>query len=274
MKYIALLILAIIMAFVYVQYDISNQDYIAAETTAPPATPLPATKAEPKQTPPKQAKVAVAAGFVSETQGDVIAANAEGGQRTLQASSQIFVGETIETRNSSAQLMLDDGAQITLKPATSFRILDFSYTANSESNISFSELLKGQLRIITGKIGKSKRDTYQLRTHIATIGVRGTDYSVRICAENECKIDFEGKTEILNSGLYMGVLEGAIVANSTAGELEIPAGKTYFQQSEKIASIEIEPIAGVLFTREEIDTFSATTGTKKDSSHWMIHQKN
>lgn len=271
MKYISLLVLAFILVFAYVQYDLANKDHPALETIDVPDEHTPN---QPKRNTPAIDSKIQAAGFVSDIKGLVLAQDKSGAQRTLQPSTQVFVGEMIETRDSSAEITLDDGTQITLKPETQFRIIDFSYKANSETNTSLAELLKGQLRIITGKIGKSKNDRYQLRTHIATIGIRGTDYSIRLCLENACKIDVEGKSETLNNGLYMGVLEGAIVASTSSGEYEIAAGKIFYQQSTQSESIEIEGMPGILFNQDIIDTFGLTTGIQRNSNRWIIHENN
>lgn len=269
MKYVSLLVLAFILVFAYVQFDIANKEHPTAEVTDDTSSGNKDTGTYRTSPSPAQA-----AGFVSEINGLVVAENKSGEQRALQPSTQVFVGETIETRSSSAEITLDDGTLVSLKPETKFRIIDFSFKANNEANISLTELLKGQLRIITGKIGKAQNDRYQLKTNIATIGIRGTDYSVRICVENECKIDFQGNTETLNNGLYMGVLEGTIIANTKAKEYEITAGKAYYQQTNQSESIEIEPIPGILFSQEIIDSFGLTTGIQRDSSRWIIHKNN
>jgi hypothetical protein len=50
------------------------------------------------------------------------------------------------------------------------------------------------LRTITGAIGKDNKKAYELRTPLATIGIRGTDYEV----------------EIVPNGMYVGVWSGVI----------------------------------------------------------------
>jgi hypothetical protein len=51
-------------------------------------------------------------------------------------------------------------------------------------------LLKGGFRTVTGLIGKrGNTDAYKLRAGTATIGIRGTDFSSRLCATKDCRDD-------------------------------------------------------------------------------------
>jgi hypothetical protein len=53
-------------------------------------------------------------------------------------------------------------------------------------------LLKGGFRTVTGMIGKrGNADAYKLRAAAATIGIRGTDFTSRLCITKECKDDDE-----------------------------------------------------------------------------------
>ncbi len=49
-------------------------------------------------------------------------------------------------------------------------------------------LLKGGFRTVSGLIGKrGNADAYKLRAATATIGIRGTDFSTRLCATKDCQ---------------------------------------------------------------------------------------
>jgi hypothetical protein len=70
------------------------------------------------------------------------------------------------------------------------------------------------MRTITGMIGRTNRHNYRLVTDVATIGIRGTEYSVRytnsievFCAGGSIYVENDGGTLILNGG------EGARVLN-------------------------------------------------------------
>ncbi len=81
---------------------------------------------------------------------------------------------------------------------------------------SFYVLLKGGFRSITGAIGKEDKAAYRVRTPVATIGIRGTDYTAVFCS-SDCT---GGKRD----GLYVSVAEGGVFMKNKAGMLELNPG--------------------------------------------------
>lgn len=122
---------------------------------------------------------AAGAARVDFTAGDVKALAADGRSRPLAKGAEIASGETIDTGNGRAQVRFTDGAQVSLAPQTQFRIDDYNFTGKADgSEKGFFSLLRGGLRTITGLVGRSKRENYKVSTTVATIGIRGTEYSV------------------------------------------------------------------------------------------------
>lgn len=176
---------------------------------------------------------AVAALFASAVQanvarvdfaaGDVSAVAPDGKRRPLVKGSQILVGETVSIQQGRAQLRFADGAYMSLQPGTEFKIEEFRFTGTQDGTESIvMHLLKGGMRTITGLIGRANRQNYKLRTEVATIGIRGTEFSVRytdsievFCAEGAIFVQNEAGTVPLSSG------EGARVVN-----VNTPATKT------------------------------------------------
>ena len=111
-------------------------------------------------------------------------------------------GETINTeKDSSAMLVFTDKGQVALRPETSFQIKDYHYQEDkpAEDNLAI-KLLKGGLRSVTGYISKrGNRDAYQLQSATATMGIRGTDYTARLC-DNDCDIEQNKSTSSSVSG--------------------------------------------------------------------------
>ncbi len=93
-----------------------------------------------------------------------------------------------------AQLRMIDSALISLQENSVLQIKKYTYSPGGQGNSAFLELLSGGLRTITGAIGKDNKKAYELRTPLATIGIRGTDYEV----------------EIVPNGMYVGVWSGVI----------------------------------------------------------------
>ena len=150
--------------------------------------------------------------------GNVTAVSADGRARSLARGSEIEVGDTVNTQQGRAQLRFQDGAYMSLQPETAFKIEQFRFVEKGQGGDSIvMHLLKGGMRTITGLIGRANRQNYRFRTEVATIGIRGTEFSVRytnsievFCAEGSISVENEGGTLPLNSG------EGAQVLSAEA----------------------------------------------------------
>lgn len=123
---------------------------------------------------------AAGAANVDFSTGSVTAVNSVGVQRPLSKGADIGNGDTIRTgAGGRAQVRFSDGALVSLQPQTEFRIDNYQYSGKKtdESDKGFFSLLKGGLRTITGLVGRSNRDNYKVTTSVATIGIRGTEYT-------------------------------------------------------------------------------------------------
>ena len=130
---------------------------------------------------------AAPAGKVLYARGNVSAQPAGGGLRIIASGAPVEVGETLSSAEESFALIeLLDKQRITLRPDTSFAISAFDQTEGKES-VALN-LFKGGIRALTGLLGKRRPDSFRLTTPVATIGIRGTDFSARICGP-ECVTD-------------------------------------------------------------------------------------
>jgi hypothetical protein len=82
----------------------------------------------------------------------------------------IFVTDAV----SVVQLRLRDGSAISVGKDSEFKIVEYKIRKN-KPNIALFELAKGAFRIVTGYMVK-KPHQYEVKTAVATIGVRGTDF--------------------------------------------------------------------------------------------------
>jgi len=177
------------------------------------------------------------------TYGQVQLKNSQGQITVLTQGSQFETGDSILTGvNGRAQLKMKDGAIFDLKPNTEFLIEDYNYSASTnstvvvaqEENKGFYKLVRGGFRAISGLIGKRNKKNYRVTTPVATIGIRGTDYTATLCVEN-C-----GANGI---GLYLGVAEGGVVLVNDAGSLDIDLGQAGFVSNAGTAPVVVSSSA-------------------------------
>jgi hypothetical protein len=110
----------------------------------------------------------------------VVKAIQEGKSRDLARRSPVFEHDTIMTDTTgSGEVTFTDSSVLTLRSDTELKIDEYAYKkgAPPSNSKSVMSLIKGGFRTITGAIPKENPDGYQVNTPVATIGVRGTDYS-------------------------------------------------------------------------------------------------
>lgn len=127
-------------------------------------------------------------GTVAQLSGTISVRKPDGTVRLLSRSSEIAVGDTIDTqRDSYALIRFGDGARITLKPNSSLKILRFNYAESEPQDDAFSySLLRGGLRVVSGVVGsRGDPDAHQLITSSAVIGVKGSDLGRVDCQDRQ-----------------------------------------------------------------------------------------
>jgi len=124
-------------------------------------------------------------GMVVASRGDVTA-EIGGELRILKQGDDIFVTDEITTGDKSfAVLQFVDGAKVTVRPNSAIIIEDYVYNGTDEDVATLS-LVSGGLRVITGAMAKSNPENYKVRTPVALMGVRGTEFAVMLCGDQLC----------------------------------------------------------------------------------------
>lgn len=111
-------------------------------------------------------------------------ASLEGDIRLMGRGTPIYRNDVVTTGTGSFVILeLDDGTEMTLRPNSVFRIDDYA-GGEGEERMRLN-LFQGGLRTITGEVAGRAPEAFELRTPVASIGVRGTDFSARLC-ERDC----------------------------------------------------------------------------------------
>lgn len=153
-------------------------------------------------------------GKVLALSGVVQAQSLAGGLRPLTPGAAVERGDTLVTAaDGNVQVRFVDDALLMVRPNSRIRVDD--YRVEGSKLHSVLSLIAGGIRTLTGRIGKTQRDAYLMNTPTATIGVRGTDYELRLC-QGDCPA---GSAD----GLYLGVTDGGIVARNDAGVFDLKA---------------------------------------------------
>ena len=181
---------------------------------------------------PAAAASATAAGTATLVTGHVSAATPSGEIRDIVKGGPVYEGEVLITASSSyVNIEFSDGGRVLLRPESRFQIERYQYAATNTSQAqaanqpvrqesAFFRLLKGGFRAVSGLIGHTRREDYAVQTPVATIGIRGTDYEVRLC-QGDCT----DTTPTPKDGLYAGVQSGSIALSNQGGTTTPTAGQ-------------------------------------------------
>lgn len=186
-----------------------------------------------------QVFAATEAGKVLTVAGRAAAATQDGDIRNLGRGDRVNSGDTVVTSsNSYVRMKFIDGVSVILRPNSRFHIAEYKVAEKEEENRTFFNLVKGGFRAVTGIIGKRNRRGYRVRTAVATIGIRGTDYEVRTC-DGDCGNNPNGD--------YYTVHDGRIFVSNAGGDSEFQTGDFGYVSDSNMSPVTIsEADAGPL----------------------------
>jgi len=128
------------------------------------------------------------AGMLIASRGEVIAIT-NGGSRELKQGDLVYEKDEILTSDRSfAVLQFTDGAKVTVRPDSTLIIEQYLYDGSVDDAATLS-LVSGGLRVITGSMAKTNPENYKVRTPVALMGVRGTEFSIMLCGDEPCGED-------------------------------------------------------------------------------------
>lgn len=148
-------------------------------------------------------------GQVIASIGTVKAISPDKSERTLRRGDPIYVLDVIVVDAASkVQLKFSDGGIINLIASTEYRVDSYVFKDPNKNSEAVSTLVKGGFRMISGLIAKENPIGAQIKTPLATMGLRGTIVEAALA----------------NSKLSVGCEEGKVVVSNGKGEIEIGPG--------------------------------------------------
>lgn len=215
------------------------------------------------------AHAAAGAATVVMLTGKATALGADGTVRKLVKNDAVFSGDIVNSGlGSYVNLKFSDGAFFLLRPETRFQIEQYEYTpavaaapvaavpvakpalaavapaaakpaplitapqtqTSSSNSRAFFRLVKGGFRSVSGLIGKLNRDDYRVSTPVATIGIRGTHYSARLC-DSDCEDRAQILAQLGKTGQSMAATEPVLITTVDEGGIELASSDTQVMQA-------------------------------------------
>ena len=207
-----------------------------------------------------------------------------GRQVPLAAGSSVENGDILSVGDrSTIQVRFSDESVVALRANSQFKIEDYKFDRNAETDRSLMGLVKGGMRTITGLIGKANNKNYSVRTATSTIGIRGTHFAVVSC-NNDCTRS-DGTAEA--NGTYGSVTDGRISVSNTAGTTEFGQQDSFFVSAPDTAPVRLLVPPAILADRgaasrskapadaggQGASSASRTSGTGESTSPQLVVQR-
>lgn len=215
-------------------------------------------------------------GYVADIGGQATAIDLNDREQLLQVNSAVFEGDRLQTGlGARLQVEMDDGARVFLKEDSVLKINEYVITAGYDKNSSsIFDLLRGGLRKITGAIGGSALANYQVQTGLATIGIRGTEYVIKLCKQDDCSGTVSRNDP--DAKLHAVVLEGAITLTTDEDVQILMAMGEYGTATPDALTVEDrKPVPVGFLDDAEAQQFNATVPQQakaqeqQSSNSWM-----
>lgn len=152
-----------------------------------------------------QSAVAEIVAHVTFAKGETYVIHNTGKKIALKKGASLEQGDKIVTQTGNLQVRFTDGGIISFYDNTEFKINDYHFSKKNDGNEkAFFHFSKGVFRTSVGSI---KKDRYQIKTNIASISTRGTEYLAKL--DNHLQID---------------VFEGIVILENQAGNFAVSTG--------------------------------------------------
>ncbi|MBT8433650.1 MAG: FecR family protein [Gammaproteobacteria bacterium] len=196
-------------------------------------------------------------GYVAQLVGQATSRGVDSRVHQLQINSQIFEGDRLETEvGARLYILMDDGAEVHLKEDSALKISEYVISAGyGKESSSILDLIRGGLRKITGSIGASSDANYQVQTGFATIGIRGTEYVIKLCKQDDCTQNVSRNDP--DAKLHAVVLDGAIsVSTDNDVRILMAMGEYATATPEALVLEDQAPVPTGLLDKDEVQSFN------------------
>lgn len=125
------------------------------------------------------------------------------GERTIARGLRVHAGDRIETADGGhVHIRFVDGGLVSVRPLSRLLIEQYRNAKGAELAAIKFRLEEGVIRSVTGQWGEANRDRFRLNTPIAAIGVKGTDFVVKVQPDSTF-------ASVVSGAIVMAPLEGA-----------------------------------------------------------------
>jgi hypothetical protein len=111
----------------------------------------------------------------------------------------VETGDVIRTKSmSKAQVTFIDNSTLTISPESRVGIETYMFDSTQNKRNAVVQLFQGLAQVVVSKVFKAAEPDFVVKTKTAIMGVRGTDFGVRIYPNSSDVLNFEGLLQVGN----------------------------------------------------------------------------
>jgi hypothetical protein len=111
----------------------------------------------------------------------------------------VQTGDVIRTKSlSNAQITFIDNSTMTIAPESRVAIEEYMFDPAKQKRNSVIHLFQGLAHIVVNKVFKTTEPDFIVKTNTAIMGVRGTDFGIRIQPNSSTILNFKGRLQVGN----------------------------------------------------------------------------
>jgi len=111
----------------------------------------------------------------------------------------VQAGDVLRTKSlSKAQITFMDESILTISPDSRIGIEAYMYDSAQKKRNAVVQLFKGLAHVVVSKIFQSAEPDFVVKTQTAVMGVRGTDFGIRVHPNSSEILNFEGRLQVGN----------------------------------------------------------------------------
>lgn len=117
----------------------------------------------------------------------------------LKVDDTVEHGDVVRTKSlSKAQITFIDNSTLTLSQECRIAIQEFTFEPDQGKRRAVLEVFHGLVLTVVNKILKAEEPDFVVKTQTAIMGVRGTEFGIRIHPNNSTILNFKGLTQVGN----------------------------------------------------------------------------
>jgi hypothetical protein len=108
-------------------------------------------------------------------------------------------GDVIRTKSlSKAQITFMDNSTLTVSPESRVAIEAYMFDPAKEKRSAVIQLFRGLAHVVVSKVYKVVEPDFVVKTHTAIMGVRGTEFGIRLAPNSSTVLNLEGVVQVGN----------------------------------------------------------------------------